>query len=303
MKLGAAYIRTSVDKTGNKISPQQQYNAIKGFADNNSITLVNEGYYDEDVSSENFEDRPAFQQLLEDIDKYNIKYIIFYDSSRYTRVVKDFINMTTNLQEKGVKIFLANSGKEVNLLDWNNNTMMDLIQSIFDQNMREDVRKKVKANINELVDMGCYIGGPIPIGLSIEEVEINERKRKRYCLGDTKEIELVKNIFKWYLENDKSLSEIVRLADEQFADILNENDIKKYRKNGTENNYNGVYFNSKKIWRILRNPSYTGYMVKNRRERLTKKKRKDSPMEEWYWSKNFREGKEPDFTPIVSFET
>ncbi|WP_407272381.1 recombinase family protein [Radiobacillus sp. PE A8.2] len=302
MKLGAAYIRTSVDKTGNKISPQQQYNAIKGFADNNSITLVNEGYYDEDVSSENFEDRPAFQQLLEDIDKYNIKYIVFYDSSRYTRVVKDFINMTTNLQEKGVKIFLANSGKEVNLLDWNNNTMMDLIQSIFDQNMREDVRKKVKANINELVDMGCYIGGPIPIGLSIEEVEINERKRKRYCLGDTKEIELVKNIFKWYLEDDKSLSEIVRLADEEFADILNENDVKKYRKNGTENNYNGVYFNSKKIWRILRNPSYTGYMVKNRRERITKKKRKDSTMEEWYWSKNFREGKEPDFTPIVSFE-
>lgn len=303
LKLGAAYIRTSVDKTGNKISPQQQYNAIKSFADHNTITLVNEGYYDEDVSSENFEDRPAFQQLLKDIDTYNITYLICYDSSRYTRVVKDFINMTTSLQERGVSIFFANSGKEVNLLDWNSNTMMDLIQSIFDQNMREDVRKKVSANMNELVDMGCYVGGTIPIGLSVEDVEIGGKKRKKYCLGDRSEIQLVKNIFKWYLEDDKSQSEIVRLADEEYADILNENELKKYRKKGTEENYKGIYFNSKKIWRILRNPSYTGYMVKNRRKRITKRRRADNPVEEWYWSKNFREGKEPDFTPIVPFET
>ncbi|MGX9292277.1 hypothetical protein ACSLGF_13980 [Bacillus sp. A015] len=112
--------------------------------------------------------------------------------------------------------------------------MMDLIQSIFDQNMREDVRKKVSANMNELVDMGCYIGGPIPIGLSIEEVEIDGKKRKKYCLGDKKEIELVKNIFKWYLEDDRSQLEVVRLADEQYAELVSEDDLKKYRKNGSK---------------------------------------------------------------------
>src|SRR5690625_4175521 len=154
-------MRTCVDNIENQISKLEHYIHVTKVADSNYIRLVNEGNYDEDVSSENFEDRPAFQQLLKDIDKFNIKYLICYDSSRYTRVVKDFINMTTDLQEKGVKIFFANNSKELNLLDWNSNTMMDLIQSIFDQNMREEVRTKVSANMNELVDMGCYIGGPI----------------------------------------------------------------------------------------------------------------------------------------------
>ncbi len=55
-------------------------------------------YEDAGISAKNIEDRPAFQEMLEDMKKGKINYIVAYKLDRVTRSVRDLEVLITELE-------------------------------------------------------------------------------------------------------------------------------------------------------------------------------------------------------------
>lgn len=55
-------------------------------------------YQDAGISAKNMEDRPAFQEMLEDMKKGKINYIVAYKLDRVTRSVRDLEELISQLE-------------------------------------------------------------------------------------------------------------------------------------------------------------------------------------------------------------
>ena len=56
-------------------------------------------YEDAGISAKNIEDRPAFQEMLEDMKKGKINYIVAYKLDRVTRSVRDLEELISLLEQ------------------------------------------------------------------------------------------------------------------------------------------------------------------------------------------------------------
>lgn len=56
-------------------------------------------YEDAGISAKNIEDRPAFQEMLEDMKKGKINYIVAYKLDRITRSVRDLEELISLLEQ------------------------------------------------------------------------------------------------------------------------------------------------------------------------------------------------------------
>ena len=306
MEFAAAYIRVSEDKEDNKVSPEQQLNSIKYFINKNNWSMINEqGYMDISVSGGNMIDRPAFNQMLKDIEQYNIKHVCFYDLTRYTRNIFDFMDMTRELQKKGVQLHSVSDNRLIDLQNWNSDALLSIILALFGHNERETIRSKVASNMEQLAKNGYSVGGPAPFGLKKVNVTTPEGKtRGSYAYDAQEKVELVRLIYKWYIEDRMSDTEIVRKLNSEYLHMVDKENALKYRKDKYLNEVDApVLWNKSKVTRILTNPLYTGYMVSRRRKRISKKKHVANDKENWIWSDNFINGQGPDFDPIIPFET
>lgn len=304
MEFAAAYIRVSEDKDDNKVSPEQQLNSIKHFINKNNWSMINEqGYMDISVSGGNMIDRPAFNRMLEDIEKYQIKHICFYDLTRYTRNIFDFMDMTRELQKKGVKLHSVSDNRLIDLQNWNSDALLSIILALFGHNEREVIRSKVASNMEQLARDGYSVGGPAPFGLKKVDITTPEGKtRGSYAYDTPEKVELVRLIYKWYIEDRMSDSDIVRKLNSEYLHMVDKENALKYRKDKYLNEIDApVLWNKSKVTRILTNPLYTGYMVSRRRKRLSKRKHVANDKENWIWSNNFVNGQGPDFDAVIPY--
>lgn len=235
----AIYSRKSVF-TGKGESIENQIELCKEYCSRNYLGEKIEYivYEDEGFSGGNT-NRPEFQQLLKDAKVKKFNALICYRLDRISRNVADFSTTLELLQSNNIDFISINERFDTSTPM---GRAMVYISSVFAQLERETIAERVRDNMLQLAKTGRWLGGQTPLGFSPEKVTyIDEEFKERTLMKltpDEKELEVVKLIYKTYLQ-EQSITQVVKK--------LNLSRIKG--KNGGD-------FNSSQVARLLRSPIY-----------------------------------------------
>ena len=235
----AIYSRKSVF-TGKGESIENQIDLCKEYCNRNykDETIDYIIYEDEGFSGGNT-NRPEFQQLLKDAKAKKFNALICYRLDRISRNVADFSTTLELLQSNNIDFI---SIKEQFDTSTPMGRAMVYISSVFAQLERETIAERVRDNMLQLAKTGRWLGGQTPLGFEPEKTTyIDEEFKERTLMKltpDEKELEIVRLIYKTYLE-EQSITQVVKK--------LNLSRIKG--KNGGD-------FNSSQVGRLLRSPIY-----------------------------------------------
>lgn len=278
-QVGGLYIRLSRedgDRTeslsvGNQRLLLQEYaGTLEGYSD---FQL----YIDDGYTGTNF-NRPAFQQMLEDIEKGFIRCVIVKDLSRLGR---NMAKVSTYIQEyfpsKRIRFIAIDDNIDRNYfdLDTSEDMMID-IKNMFNGFYPRDISKKVRATFRSKQRAGQFIGAFACYGYQKSSVDHNQ------LMVDKPAADVVRRIFQLYLDG---------YGQNTIAKKLNEERIpcpSEYKKQCGLNYHNGnrldntTYWTYSSIRNILRNRMYTGAMVQNRSFRQPCRKNA-VPMPESEW--------------------
>ena len=102
-----------------------QLNCLRAVAKEHHYQVVKE--YSETISgAKKVVERNALKELLEDVEKNQIKKILVFECSRLSRRALDFLSIIEQLNEKGVSVFFYQNGLETLLPDGKVNPIASL---------------------------------------------------------------------------------------------------------------------------------------------------------------------------------
>ena len=282
----AFYIRLSVEDNknrGNSIEHQQML--LKNFVAVNPEFHIVKTYIDNGKTGTNFE-RPAFQEMLQDIEAGKIQCVIVKDLSRLGR---NYIDTGYYIQSYflayHVRFIALNENFDTAKED-SNNILLPVLNMI-NESYALDTSKKIKEQVARDMKAGKFIGRKAPYGY---------KKSLNNChklIVDEETAPIVKQIFQWVLEG-VSLEKIALLLNE--ANILTPSHYAK--KKGILSNKNLIgqeYWNTFTIIHIIENETYTGDMVQGKSVTIQHKQIKTNK-KDWVVVKNTHEA-------IISKET
>jgi len=225
----AIYTRVSTDIQAEKefSSCESQEEKIKSFIRSQNDWQVFKIYSDAGYAGANT-NRPALQELLEDIKQNKIDIILAYKIDRLTRSPKDFYQL--------IEIFEQNSASFISVTErFDTSTpagrLLRNIMLTFAQFERELTSERTKDKLLERAKKGFWNGGNAPYGY--------KRESKKLIINK-KEAEIIRLIFETYLET---------CFINKVYDALKEKNIK---------NRQGKIFSKQFLALILRNIVYTG---------------------------------------------
>ncbi len=196
----AIYARQSVDRI-DSISVESQIEFCKKEVTGESYKV----YTDKGYSGKNI-DRPAFQELLRDIEAGKVNRVIVYRLDRISRSVLDFANL--------IEVFQKNRVDFVSTMEKFDTGMpigkaMLMIVMIFAQLERETIQQRVIDAYSSRSKRGFYMGGRVPFGFDLKETLIDGIRTKMYEPIES-EAEIVRLIFSLYSEPQTSLGDVMR---------------------------------------------------------------------------------------------
>lgn len=254
----ASYSRLSKDDIGKideSSSIGSQKMIISSFAKFNNLNIVKE-YVDDGYSGGNF-DRPAFGEMLKDIEKGTINCVITKDLSRLGREIYKTGNYIEQyFTERNIRYIAINDSFDSNIGD----TMLGLRLGVNDLYLR-DVSKKVKSSFRVKQEKGLYLGSFACYGYKKDP---NDRHR---LIIDEEVVDIVKSMFTMTLEG-KSPSYI--------ADYLTDRKIPipvVYKKDPRglkiiDNEGRGIW-RRQTVKDILQSKMYIGHMVQNKFNKIS----------------------------------
>lgn len=224
----AIYARQSIEKK-DSISIDSQIELAKReiFTDDYKI------YQDAGYSGKNT-NRPAFNELMQDVKNGLIDQVVVYRLDRISRSILDFSDFISVLEDHNVSFISATEKFDTS------NPMgraMLYIIVVFAQLERETIAERVKDNYYARVKKGAWGGGPAAFGFDLVRTKI-DGKSATMCTPNT-DIAVVKRIFELYSNPNTSLADVQR--------TLIAEGIKST---------NGVNINTARISLILKNPTY-----------------------------------------------
>ena len=184
----AIYARQSVDRI-DSISVESQIEFCKKEVTGESYKV----YTDKGYSGKNI-DRPAFQDLLRDIEAGKVNRVIVYRLDRISRSVLDFANL--------IEVFQKNRVDFVSTMEkFDTSTpigkAMLMIVMIFAQLERETIQQRVIDAYSSRSKRGFYMGGRVPFGFELVETTIDGIRTKMYKPIE-EEAEVIRLIFSMY---------------------------------------------------------------------------------------------------------
>lgn len=226
MKKVAIYARVSTeDQAKEGFSLDSQLEKLRSYCKARGWEIVGE-YIDDGYSGRDVK-RPAYQKMMEEIDKWDILLVMKMD--RIHRNSKNFMLMMEELRQK--KKEFVSMMESLDTSTAMGRFVMDIIQRIA-QLESEQIGERVYDGMRQKAKQGKgVLGSPPPYGYKYGNGRLVE-------VGN--EIKVVRKIFDLYLDG-KSLGEVVKW--------LNENGIKTKK---------GGRWNKKTVSRILSNPVYCG---------------------------------------------
>lgn len=225
----AIYTRQSVDKM-DSISIESQLEYCKYETRGSPY----KSYSDKGYSGKNT-NRPAFEEMLEDIKQGKISRVIVYKLDRISRSILDFANMMEVFAEHNVEF--VSSTERFDTSTPIGRAMLNIC-IVFAQLERETIQKRVADAYYSRSKRGFYMGGRIPYGFKKVKTEIDGIKTSKYVpIPD--EAEQIRIMYSLYADEDNSLGDIIA--------YFNKNGIKHLR---------GGMWSAGRISEILRNPIY-----------------------------------------------
>ena len=225
----AIYTRVSTDLQAEKefSSCESQEEKIRSFVKSQNNWQIFKVYSDAGYTGANT-NRPALQELLEDIKQNKIDIILSYKIDRLTRSPKDFYQL--------IEVFDKYQTDFISITErFDTSTpagrLLRNIMLTFAQFERELTSERTKDKLLERAKKGFWHGGNAPYGY--------KRENKKLVINQ-KEAEIIRLIFETYLETG-SINRVY--------DFLKEKNIK---------NRQGKTFSKDHLALILRNITYTG---------------------------------------------
>ncbi len=257
------YIRVSVANKDDSCSVENQKLIIEQWAMEHKLP-INYFYIDENCSGSSFE-RPAFKQMLVDIDTGRIGCIVVKDLSR---VGREFLSTSYYIEEyfpsKKVRFVSVNDHFEtidgINNLEQETSSRIRIpIINAFNEQIFLDIQKKTQSALDIKAKRGMFIGPRAPFGYRKSADDYFKLEI------DPEAAETVKLIFSM-ASDGAGTNAIVR--------YLNENNvltpIQYARTKGLHGNYDdgdGTW-NTRSVKYILKNRTYTGALVQGKEKRV-----------------------------------
>lgn len=225
----AIYVRQSVDKK-DSISIESQIDFCRREINGEEYRI----YSDKGYSGSNI-NRPAFEEMMDDIKNQLISKVIVYKLDRISRSLLDFAHIIEHFNKYNVE-FISYTEK-FDTSQPMGRAMLSIIM-VFAQLERETIQKRVTDNYYTRGEKGFYLGGKAPFGYN--KIKTTLDGKKTYTFEENKyQSEIIRLIYNMYANNDKSLGNIVN--------YLNKLEIKTNKDN---------YWTSVSVSKILRNPIY-----------------------------------------------
>lgn len=285
----AIYCRLS-DEDRDKTSPDQYSESIQNQKNILTMYCMDRGwdiykiYCDDDFSGAD-DDRPDYNYLLKDAEKRCFDIVLCKTQSRFTRDLTHLEKYVhTYFKEWGIRFVGVVDNADT---DIKGNKKSRQINGLINEWYLEDLSENVKAVLLSKKKLGKYVGAFPPYGYQ------RDTDDKNHLIIDPEAAEVVKRIFKMYLEGN-SLRRIAKILNDEFIPCP-----VKYKQDVQGSNFkiDSTRVASKRIWTdssvhmILRNQMYVGDMVQNKSEKISYKRKtvKRLNKDEWIIVKNTHE--------------
>lgn len=199
--------------------------------------LVAERYDDGGVSGGTME-RPALQRLLRDVGNGRIDVVVVYKIDRLTRSLADFARIVDVFDGKDVSFVSVT--QQFNTTTSMGRLTLNVLLS-FAQFEREVTAERIRDKIAASKKKGMWMGGVVPLGYRVEE---------RKLLVDEQEAEIVRYLFRRYLE----LQSVRALSKEAIEQGFRVRPRRRSRTPG----HQPQPFGRGNLYHLLSNPIYVG---------------------------------------------
>ena len=238
----AIYTRVSTDQGLDQDfnSLDAQYEASRAYIRSQAHagwTQIRARYDDGGFSGGNT-DRPALQQLLEDVRAGTIDVIVVYKVDRLTRSLADFAKLVELFDQHGVSFVSVT--QQFNTTTSMGRLTLNVLLS-FAQFEREVTSERIRDKIAASKRKGLWVGGVVPLGYDTKDRQITINKE---------EAETVRTIFRGYLD----LGSLNLL----MADLRRRGIVTKRRVLKTGKIIGGIPFTRGPLAHLLRNRFYIG---------------------------------------------
>lgn len=192
------YLRRSTDKQEGSIEDQQA--EIKRYAEKHSYKVLR--WYDDDLSGDDTENRKGFLRMRDDAERGQFEVILCWDQDRFGRFDSlDAGYWIYPLRRAGVRLVTLNDG-EICWDDFQGRMLYGIKQEGKHEYLK-DLSRNVLRGQMEAAKSGSWIGS-VPYAYRLE----GPRKAKTLVIGDPREVEIVTRIFREYVREGRSMTEI-----------------------------------------------------------------------------------------------
>jgi len=200
----AIYARQSIDKKDSiSIDTQIEYASHETYGQEYRV------YKDKGYSGKNL-NRPAFEQMMNDVDNGSINKIVVYRLDRVSRSIVDFADLMNKLEKKGVSFISAT--EKFDTSSPMGRAMLYII-AVFAQLERETLSIRIKDNYYDRVKRGAIGGGPAVYGFKLAKKNIDGIKTTVY--EPTETLNNVIKMFDRYCEPNTTLADVQRFLTSQ----------------------------------------------------------------------------------------
>ena len=209
-----------------------QNRAAEKYSVDNNLNIVDK-YYDSASTGRN-DKRPEFQRLIADVKKGNIKKVLVYKVSRFSRSLKDAFKYLSILDDNGAELISVTE-------PFINSALLKAIYFALAQTSSEDTTEFTLAGLIENCHQGMNTGGIPALGFDVD------KNTKKFVVNED-EANTVRMIFSLYDEG---------WSYQQIIDKLNLMGKKTKKQKA---------FGKNSMHSILRNTKYVGIYTYNRCE-------------------------------------
>ncbi len=242
----AIYVRRSVaDRDNNSLSIESQKEDCIRYVGEDCVYRL---YCDNGFSGKDTEHRPAFQQMMSDAREGIISRIIVKKYDRFSRNLRDYLNVSEELDKLGVSVYSLSepfntSTKEGRMM---RNNLLN-----FAEFERETIAGRVAdAYSTRGRETGFYQGGLMNFGYTTERMTVNGKKGS--VLVPSEQAGALKLAYEMYAEPSTSLRDILTYFKEHQEEV---GYLRTDEYGGNNGSHNGK-LNTGSLSTILANPLY-----------------------------------------------
>lgn len=229
----ALYARQSVEKEGS-VSIETQLDYCKSMIKINEQMKDVNFYIDKGFSGGNIE-RPAFQQLIKDIESGKIEKVIVYKLDRISRSLADFMKIQQIFEKHSVDF--VSSQEAFDTSSAYGDVILKILM-VFAEFERTSIINRVRDAYQKRSDMGFYMGGRQQYGFELNDTLIDD-KRTKMLVPIERQMDHVRFIYTLYSSENVSLRKVQK--------ALTQNGLLQDT---------GQVWSASKINAILKNPVY-----------------------------------------------